>query len=135
MTSVKQALHAFWGRFVLGETCIHAYGEDTLPPEENISFPYIIFRTDIPDAFVTLETGATVWFDANDAGANQQRAALCDEIAKAMPIQGVRLPLSTGGHIVIRRSTGAFLSDYTPGDPNTAIGARVGYTITTYSML
>ena len=134
MTSIKKALCQFWGSFMVDGERVSVYGEDVISPE-GVSFPYFIFRAEIPDVFVTLETSATAWFDATKSGANIRRSTLCDAIAKAIPIQGVKLPLSTEGFIVLHRSTGTFLTDYTPNDQDTVIGARVGFTITNYSTI
>ena len=131
MTGVTQALFAFWGGFSLEGVPVPVYREDGLAPEQT-EFPYILLRAEIPDSFATLETAATAWFRA-ESGANRQRMELCDQIAKAIPYQGVRLPLPGGGCIMLHRSTGAFLSDYTPGNENAAIGVRIGFMITNYT--
>ena len=134
MTGIKKALTSFWGSFVLDGKPVQAYGEDALPVED-ATFPYIIFKCEYSKEMNGMETAATLWFDATQPDANAKRALLCDEIEKRIGAFGVILPVETGGHLIMTRSTGSFISDYTPEPDGAVIGARVGVVLYNFSMI
>lgn len=140
MTGIKRALGNFWNSFVMDGVQIHAYSEDVVPNFDAdkdgntvpLQFPYLLYKTEYPDFSGTLPTSVTAWFKLDPArptAAMAQRAALCDAVSRAIPTQGIMLPVDTGGYLVLRRSTGTWMSEYTPDTTLNVIGARFGVEI------
>lgn len=124
MTNVAKALSEFWNSFG-----VNAYFKDRVP--DGATLPYITF-----DAIRGIFAGAsfltaTNWHK-NSLSVNEDRAALADKIAQAIPESGVRIPLDGGGFLTMFRNVDfqTFIQD--PEDLD-VLGVRTSVEVHFYS--
>lgn len=129
MTDVTNALWQFWSQFQLNGTPIPVYQVGAVP--NDATFPFVTFSPAQAAAFSTLPLVATVWVKStgeNTTPAIAQRAAFLDAASRAIPHQGVMLPLESG-FLVLERGSGDFLSLVVDEEDSTVLGGRVGYEV------
>ena len=127
MTSYHQALTAFWSKFTSGGNAVTAYLSGHVP--DNAPFPYITFDVAKPDAMGAIPLTAFNWHQAESGkNVNAERAALLDQIADAIPVQGVRLPFA-GGFAVLDRNQANFQSYYDDPEDPAIVGGRTSYIV------
>ncbi len=120
MKAINIALLRFWSNF--GVT---AYLAGQVP--DDATFPYITFDPVAGDAFGTSILTAHNWHKVKDGtSVNEERAALLDAIAEAIPTKGVRLPLERG-FIVLRRNADNFQTYYDDPEAADIKGGRTSY--------
>lgn len=129
----NEALYQFWSGFQYGGKPLKAYKNGYVPKDE--PFPFITFETIQGEAFSSSVLTAFVWCkdQAGRITANEQRAAIMDDVAHAIPpIVGRKLPFE-GGFVMLYRNDSDFLSDYTdpdetkPTDLAVVLGGRISY--------
>lgn len=131
---ITSALWRFWRQFQLDGVDVIAYQSGVVP--SFAEFPYITFDAPRGDTMGTLPLTAHVWCKyegENVSPAMAQRIALWEAVEKAIPVSGVMLPLSVG-FLMLRRSSGDFLSPVDDPDDKTVIGGRIGYEVTYYTI-
>lgn len=135
MTQYHQALTKFWSQFTSGGEAVPAYLSGHVP--DWAKFPYITFEVAMPDAMGSIPLTAFSWHQADKysgVNVNAERAALLDQIAAAIPVEGVVLPVGNG-FAVLQRNTANFQSYYDDPDPSSAIvGGRTSYIVRNYHM-
>lgn len=130
MTAFHQALYAFWSQFLYNSKPIPAYLSGKVP--NNATFPYITFAVQKGDIFSASVLTAFIWVKAGSGiNANQIRASIMDDIARAIPMQGTRINF-TGGYATIFRNTSAFMSYYDDPEDASVIGGRISYEVHFY---
>lgn len=133
MTDITTALWQFWGQFELNGKQIPAYQIGAVP--DDAVFPYITFEPAQAAALSALPLVATVWVKyngENSSAAVAQRSAFLEAVSRAIPQQGVILPLATG-YLVLDRGSGDFLSTIVDDEDKTVLGGRVGYEVRYYT--
>ena len=118
MTDVQRALYQFWASFG-----VPAWSQDTVP--DSAALPYIVFDTVAGAPMdATILTG-TVWLrdDADGVSGNALRAQYLDQIAKAIPPAGVKLPAGDG-YIVFYRNSGNFQRTVQDPEDKLVLGGR-----------
>lgn len=133
ITAIQQALTAFWSQFTVDGEPVPAYIKELAPSDE--SFPYIAMTMRFGDAMDTLPLVSTVWCKQVDGmSANKQREGILNQIAAALPNSGVMIPCSPG-FLMLRRSSGDFITLMTDEEDPDYLGGRVGYEVTFYNMI
>lgn len=133
ITAVQQALTAFWSQFTADGQPVPAYIKELAPTDEG--FPYIAMTMRIGSAMDTLPLVATVWCKQVDGmSANKQREEILNQIAAALPHAGVLIPCGAG-YLMMRRSSGDFITLMTDEEDPDYLGGRVGYEVTFYNMI
>ena len=125
MTEVHTALQTFWGGVSSG---VPAFVRGRVPV--GTALPYITYEVVNGDALTGTVTSALCHVggaDTNYASANAERAAILDDIAEAIPVCGVKLPL-THGYLILRRNS-AWQSHYDDPNDTDVIGGRTAYEI------
>lgn len=131
IAEITRALWAFWGQFEMDGEPIEAMQAGTVP--DGSEFPYITFEAPRPDSMSTRALTAFGWFkNTNLAQSAAQRVAWWEAVEKAIPVQGVKLPLSVG-FLMLRRGSGDFLYPGADEDDKTVLFGRVGYEATYYT--
>ena len=126
MNNITTALFRFWGQFGVA-----AYLAGQVP--DDAAFPYITFDPVAGDAFGTSILTAHNWHKVKDGtSVNDERAALLDKIAEAIPNKGVRLPLERG-FMVLRRNADNFQSYYDDPEAADIKGGRTSYEVYYYT--
>lgn len=124
MTDTNAALYQFWAGFNLP-----AYLSDAVP--SNAQLDYITFEAVDGDAMTGTILTAFNWH-RRTPNVNAERAGVLDEIARAIPVNGVRLALPSGGFLMLYRNSAEFQSYYEdPNDPNVVAG-RTSYEVQFY---
>lgn len=125
MSEIMEALYAFWSQFG-----IPAYAEDMVP--DNAKLPYI--RYSVVKAPLTSASVATAYnyHNARLMG-NVERAAIADQIAKAIPQGGIKVRLSGGGYLILYRGSDFQTPYKDPEDPN-VIGIRTSVEVYFYTL-
>lgn len=132
MTSYHQALTKFWSQFTSGDKSVPAYLSGHVP--DGAPFPYITFDVAIPDALGAIPLTAFNWHQAaSGVNVNAERAALLDQIAAAIPVEGVKLPCGDG-FIILERNTANFQSYYDDPEDDSVIGGRTSYIVRFYGL-
>ena len=125
MTDVHTALQAFWSGVSAG---VPAFVRGHVPV--GTEFPYITYEVVNGDAMTATVSSAICYVNGANTGyatANATRAEIMDDIADAIPVSGVKVPL-TNGYLIIRRNS-SWQSHYDdPNDPD-VIGGRTAYEI------
>lgn len=133
ITAVQQSLTAFWSQFKADGRPVLAYIKELAPTDEG--FPYIAMTMRIGSAMDTLPLVSTVWCKQVDGmSANKQREEILNQIAAALPHAGVLIPCGTG-YLMMRRSSGDFITLMTDEEDPDYLGGRVGYEVTFYNMI
>lgn len=132
MTEYNRALYRFWSQFEYGGSPVMAYKAGHVP--DDAVFPYVTFQAVEGAFFSSGMLTAFAWCrDRDGVSANSQRAALLDDVSRAIPAaRGAKLKFD-GGLVTLHRNDGNFLSDY--DDPDNAerpegmkiIGGRISY--------
>lgn len=131
IAEINRALWDFWAQFSLNGTPIPVFQSGTVPDGQ--AFPYITFETSRPDSMATMPLTAFGWFrNADKAVSFAQRLAFWEAVEKALPKEGLQLPLSVGC-LMIYRGSGDFLTPGTDEEDKTLIFGRVGYEVTFYT--
>lgn len=132
IAEITRTLWAFWKQFALDGAPIPAMQAGTVP--EGTEFPYITFEAPRADTMATMPLTAFGWFRNEDQAASAaQRIAWWEAVEKAIPLQGVMLPLSVG-FLMIRRGSGDFLYPGADEEDKTVLFGRVGYEVTYYTI-
>lgn len=133
MTAFHRALTQFWSQFTSGGNPASAYLSGHVP--DGAKFPYITFDVAIPNAMGEIPLTAFNWHQAESGkNVNAERAALLDQIAAAIPVEGARLPFGDG-FAVLERNTADFQSYYDDPDPESAVvGGRTSYIVRFYGL-
>lgn len=125
MKDVMAALYAFWSQFG-----IPAYGDDMVP--DNAALPYIRYSVaQTPAMGVTILTAFN--YHSNRLMGNVERAEMAEKIAAAIPEKGVKLPLESGGFLVLFRNTD-FQTTYQDPEDLDVIGIRTSVEVHFYSL-
>lgn len=131
IAEIARALWDFWAQFSINGTPIPVFQSGGVPDGQE--FPYITFDTSRPDTMNTMPLTAFGWFRNTDRAVSfAQRLAWWEAVEKAIPEQGVCLPLSVG-FLMIWRGSGDFLTPGTDEEDKTLIFGRVGYEVTFYT--
>lgn len=131
IAEITRTLWAFWKQYELDGTPIPAFQSGAVP--EGQEPPYITFDAPRPDSMSTMPLTAFGWFrNADPAVSVAQRVAWWEAVEKAIPLQGVRLPLSVG-FLMLRRGSGDFLYPGVDEEDKTVLYGRVGYEVTYYT--
>ena len=133
MTDISQALYEFWSGFTDRGQPIAVYKSGHVP--KKAAFPYFTFSVTRGAFFGKTVLTAILWCKQSEGlNVNAQRAAILDQVARAIPEGGRMIPLEGGG-VWLMRNDADFLSDYEPEDEEAAaageepvIGGRVSYT-------
>ena len=148
-TDLSQALYQFWAQFEWDGMPIPAFLQGHVPDDDEIermygrAYPYITYSVGMGDFNGTSVQTAHVWCRQQPgANVNAQRAAIVDQIGKAIPAHVGRVfALANGGGMWITRNVD-FATNYTPprdsnnqedeveGEP--VIGGRISYLIKCY---
>lgn len=125
MTEIMEALYAFWSKFG-----IPAYSDDMVPDDAKL--PYI--RYSVAKAPLTSASVLTAYnyHNARLMG-NVERAAVADQIAKAIPQGGIKVRLSGGGYLMLYRGSDFQTPYKDPEDPN-VIGIRTSVEVYFYTL-
>ena len=125
MTDLKRAAAAFWSQFG-----VPAYLTDCVP--DDAVLPYITYSVSSSPAMgVALMTAFN--YHRKVPSGNVDRTALADAIASAIPENGVKLTLDSGGFVVLYRNS-EFQSDYQDPDDLDVIGVRTSAEVHFYTM-
>ncbi|MBR3795780.1 MAG: hypothetical protein IKK34_07100 [Clostridia bacterium] len=134
--NVQRALTTFWSQFTSGGEAVPAYLQGLVP--SHVPLPYITMQMSMGDALQTTPMVAQVWVKHAEgdstAAANAQRAEILNQIAEALPSTGVRLPCEPG-FLMLRRSSGDFITLMLDADDPSIYGGRIGYEVTYYNMI
>lgn len=130
MTGVHKALYRFWSGFSLDGASLSAYLSGHVP--DGAALPYITFDVADGDSFAASILTAIVWLKAESGvNVNAQRAQVLDQIARAIPAEGVLLQYS-GGTIRLDRNPANFQSYYDDPEDASVIGGRTSYEVRFY---
>ena len=131
IADMHSALWEFWAQLAINGTPILVFHSGGVP--EGQEFPYITFETPRPDTMATMPLTAFCWFRNTDKAVSYaQRLAWWEAVEKAIPLQGVKLPLSVG-FLLLRRGSGDFLYPGADEEDKTVLFGRVGYEVTYYT--
>lgn len=125
MTEIMEALYTFWSQFG-----VPAYAEDQVPDDAKL--PYIRYSVAKAPLMGSSIMTAFNYHNARLMG-NVERAALADQIAKAIPQGGVKWPLDGGGFLMMYRGTDFQTLYKDPEDPN-VIGIRNSVEVYFYTL-
>lgn len=132
IAEINDALWAFWAQFQLNGTPIPVFQSGGVPDGQE--FPYITIEITRPDSMSTMPLTAFCWFrNADRAVSFAQRLAWWEAVEKAIPLQGVRLPLSVGC-LMLHRGSGDFLTPGKDEEDDKVFFGRVGYEVTYYTL-
>ena len=143
MEDVQRALHAFWSGFRAADgTRLPAYLTGHVPTKINeddktvpIDPPYITYEVAVGAFGTSSFLTAISWHRQAMDGSNinLERAQLMDQIAKAIPEAGRRLPLQHGGFLMLYRGDSAWQSTYDDPEDPAVIGGRIAYRVVYYT--
>lgn len=132
MTSFHQALTKFWSQFTVGGDAVPAYLSGHVP--DGSAFPYITFEVARPDALGETVLTAFDWHQAvSGLNVNAERTALLDQIAAAIPTEGVKLSFGAG-FAILQRNMADFQSYYDDPEEDSVVGGRTSYIVRYYNM-
>lgn len=131
MTGINRALFSFWAGFGLP-----AFLTGNVP--DGVSLPWITFEVAQGEAMSATVLVATAWFKHAPQGdpitdGQTPRAALLDEIARAIPPQGLRLNVPGEGFVLLDRNGGSWQTYVVDDDDPTTIGGRISYVVRFYN--
>lgn len=131
MRALHEALMEFWGGFG-----VPVFVAGHVPDGQ--AFPYITIEIVQGDAFSSTVLTAFNWHKYDPAAEHvgltmASRADLMDEIARAIPAQGTRLPVA-GGFCVLSRNEADFQTYYDDPEDETVLGGRTSYEIRFYTL-
>ena len=144
--AVHRALFQFWSGFgvpayLQGHVPLRVNADGSIVKDEDgryvpIDPPYITFEVEAGDLFATSYMSAYNWHRSfSGTNVNRDRAQLLDRIAKAIPTEGVLLPLDNdAGAIVLERNPAGFQSYYDPDDEDGIVAGRTQYAVTFYTL-
>lgn len=119
MNELQQTLFAFWSQFAPAHLSGHV--------PDGAAFPYITFDLVRPDAFGWTVLSAFVWCRRGDGlDVQAQVNGFLDQIAAAIPPEGVLLPVGKG-YIILQRNTTDFQTLYKDPEDPAVIGGRTSY--------
>lgn len=137
MREMHKALYRFWSQFTWDGAALPAFPTGRVPQGQ--AFPYITFEVLEGEYFSTAVSPAFLWCQKpaeSDMNVMDQRATLMDQVAQAIPLEGVWITFPGGG-VILRRNGPNWLSYYDPqaednvdspaGEP--IIGGRISYSI------
>lgn len=124
MTEIMEALTAFWAQFG-----VPVYTTDQVPPDAEL--PYITFTASNAQINNASIMTAYNWQNRRTQG-HLKRLAQMDEIARAIPNEGVFLPLQRG-YLVIRRNTTDFQIPWQDPENPDVIGGRTSCEVYFYN--
>ena len=131
IAEIHSALWDFWAQFAINGTPIPVFHSGGVPDAQE--FPYITFETPRADTMATMPLTAFGWFRNGDKAVSYaQRLAFWEAVEKALPTEGLRLPLSVGC-LMLHRGSGDFLYPGTDEEDEKLIFGRVGYEVTFYT--
>lgn len=125
MTEIMEALYAFWSQFG-----IPAYMDDQVP--DDAVLPYIRFSVAKSPAMEASILTAFNYHNARLMG-NVERARMAARIADSIPEKGVKIPLDSGGFLVMYRNSD-FQTPYKDPKDFDVIGVRTSVEVHFYSM-
>lgn len=125
MRDIMGALYEFWSQFG-----VPAYADDMVP--DTAVLPYIRYSV---SKGIAMDSSILTAFNYHSRRlmGNVERAELSDQIAKAIPEKGVKLPLDNGGFIVLYRNSD-FQTLYQDPEDLDVIGIRTSVEVRFYSM-
>lgn len=125
MRDIMAALYAFWSQFG-----VPAYGEDMVP--DNAELPYIRYTvTKGPAMDVSILTAFN--YHSKKLMGNAERADVAGHIAEAIPQKGVKIPLESGGFLILYRNSD-FQTLYQDPEDFDVIGVRTSVEVHFYAM-
>ena len=89
-----QALYNFWAQF------LPAYDENTVPPIDEVTFPYLTYESATDNFGNTLSLSASLWYRSMSWVGISSKA---DQIAETIA-NGYIMPIDGGGMVITRRS-------------------------------
>lgn len=136
MRDIGKALYSFWSQFG-----VPAYAEGRVPTKvsrngqnELVDPPYITYDVKYGELFATIELVAMNWHTVrNGVDTTEERDALMELIAEAIPVQGALIDLDNGGFLALHRGPEFQTAYNVPEEPN-VIGGRTSYTVTYYTL-
>lgn len=132
IAEITRALWDFWAQFDLNGAAIPAFQSGAVPDGQE--FPYITFEAPRADTMATMPMTAFCWLRNDDQAVSAaQRIAWFEAVEKAIPYQGLSLPLSVG-FLMLHRGSGDFLYPGTDEEDRSVLSGRVGYEVTYYTM-
>ena len=125
MKEIMAALYAFWSQFG-----IPAYAEDMVPSTADL--PYI--RYTVTKAAAMEASVLTAFnYHSNRLMGNVERAEIASRIADAIPQGGAKIPLESGGFLILHRGSD-FQTLYQDPDDLDVIGVRTSVEVYFYAM-
>ena len=92
-----EALHNFWAQF------LPAYDENTVPPIDEVTFPYITYETSTDNFGNTLSLTGNLWYRSSTMHSWREISAKAEEIANTID-NGQMYEIDGGGMLITRRS-------------------------------
>lgn len=123
MTEIMEALYAFWSQFG-----IPAYMDDQVP--DDAVLPYITYQVAKGEFNSSTVLTAFNWH-RRQLGGNADRADMMEMIAKAIPNEGVLLPIGRE-YLELRRNTAGFQTPWQDPEDANVIGGRTSYEVYFY---
>ena len=130
MIDLQRKLYKFWNSFTYEGKPIPAYVEDAVPAEA--SFPYFAFQVQEGDVFGKSTMICTLCCQAgNGSTVNLQRAAILDEVRRAIPPEGTEIYCDDGFITLYRNNSNFFRLEVDTTLKSVCYG-RIYYEIVTY---
>ena len=125
MNEIMKALYSFWSQFG-----IPAYAEDMVPSTADL--PYI--RYTVTKAAAMEASVLTAFnYHSNRLMGNVERAEIAGRIADAIPHGGAKIPLESGGFLILYRGSD-FQTLYQDPEDFNVIGVRTSVEVYFYAM-
>lgn len=128
MTEFVKALHQFWSQFGT------AYQQDQVPDGQQ--FPYITYEVIEGAPFAQNALTARCWFAHREGESiNAAVATLLDQVKRAIPPQGLKLPCGEGFAVLYPNAAGFLSYEVDPDtleDGRKIVSGRISYEITYY---
>ena len=125
MTGVQTAFFNFLEQFGLPVWC-----QDTVPTDAQL--PYITFE---PVQGASMSATIVVfhnWHKDAEQGVNQERAAVMDQIAAAIPHGGIFVPVPGEGYMILYRNGGSFQMTTQDEEDPSIVGGRTSVEVHFY---
>lgn len=131
MTTMQEALFAFWSQFSYDGKPIPAYCAGMVP--DGAAFPYITFTASRGEAFSRGINTAFVWVRReNGVSPLPACAAILDSIAKALPAEG-KIIRADGSCAVLYRNGSEWQTCMQDAEDPAVLGGRTSYQINYYT--
>ena len=125
MMDVAQALNSFWSQFG-----VPVYFDDLVP--DDAVLPYITINVS-RSGFGGQDVLTAYSWHRDTLGGNIERTQMLDQIADAIPVGGVMLPVGDG-YIILRQNDAGFQQFWQDDTDADVIGGRTSYIVQYYIM-